>query len=30
VKATYLRGSPVFAEEKFPGELRGRECVNAI
>jgi len=26
VKATYLRGRPVFAEGKFPGELIGREC----
>src|ERR1700680_2202926 len=25
VKATYLRGSPVFAEGKFPGEPGGRE-----
>ena len=25
VKATYLRGSPVFAEGEFPGEPRGRE-----
>jgi allantoinase len=29
VKATYLRGSPVFAEEKFPGEPRGQQYVNA-
>jgi allantoinase len=28
VKATYLRGSPVFAEGEFPGELRGQEYVN--
>jgi allantoinase len=27
VKATYLRGSPVFAEGEFPGEPRGREYV---
>ena len=26
VKATYLRGSCVFAERKFPGEPTGREC----
>jgi allantoinase len=26
VKATYLRGNPVFAEGKFPGEPVGREC----
>jgi len=26
VKATYLRGRPVFAEGKFPGEPVGREC----
>jgi allantoinase len=26
VKATYLRGQPVFAEGVFPGEPRGREC----
>ncbi len=26
VQATYLRGNPVFAEEEFPGEARGREC----
>jgi allantoinase len=26
VKATYLRGQPVFAEGKFPGEPIGREC----
>jgi allantoinase len=26
VKATYLRGNPVFAEGKFPGEPGGREC----
>ena len=26
VKATYLRGSSVFAEGKFPGEPVGREC----
>jgi allantoinase len=26
VKATYLRGRPVFAEGKFPGEPIGREC----
>jgi len=25
VKATYLRGQPVFAHDKFPGEVRGRE-----
>jgi allantoinase len=25
VKATYLRGQPVFAEDKFPGEAVGRE-----
>jgi allantoinase len=25
VKATYLRGRPVFAEGKFPGESKGRE-----
>jgi allantoinase len=25
VKATYLRGQPVFAEGRFPGEPRGRE-----
>ena len=28
VKATYLRGSPVFAEGEFPDELRGQEYVN--
>ena len=28
VKATYLRGSPVFAEGEFSGELRGQEYVN--
>ena len=27
VKATYLRGKPVFAEGEFPGEPRGREYV---
>jgi allantoinase len=26
VKATYLRGNPVFAAGDFPGEPRGREC----
>jgi allantoinase len=26
VKATYLRGSCVFADGEFPGEPRGREC----
>ncbi len=26
VQATYLRGNPVFAEDEFPGEARGREC----
>jgi allantoinase len=26
VKATYLRGRPVFAEGRFPGEPVGREC----
>lgn len=26
VKATYLRGKPVYAEGKFPGAPRGREC----
>jgi len=26
VKATYLRGNPVFAEGEFPGEPAGREC----
>jgi allantoinase len=25
VQATYLRGNPVFAEGKFPGEPGGRE-----
>jgi allantoinase len=28
VKATYLRGSPVFAEGEFRGEPRGRECAS--
>jgi allantoinase len=28
VKATYLRGSPVFAEGEFPDEVRGQEYVN--
>ena len=27
VKATYLRGSPVFAEGEFPGQAEGREYV---
>jgi allantoinase len=27
VKATYLRGNPVFAEGEFPGEAEGREYV---
>jgi allantoinase len=27
VKATYLRGNPVFADGNFSGEARGRECV---
>jgi allantoinase len=26
VKATYLRGQPVYEEGRFPGEPRGREC----
>ena len=26
VKATYLRGTPVFAEGEFPGQPMGREC----
>ena len=26
VRATYLRGKPVYAEGKFPGEPPGREC----
>jgi allantoinase len=26
VKATYLRGNPVFAEGEFPGEPAGQEC----
>jgi allantoinase len=26
VKATYLRGKPVYADGEFPGEPRGREC----
>ncbi|HVH72095.1 MAG TPA: allantoinase AllB [Candidatus Dormibacteraeota bacterium] len=26
VKATYLRGAPIFTEGKFPGMPRGREC----
>ena len=26
VKATYLRGTPAFAEGKFPGKPMGREC----
>jgi allantoinase len=31
VKATYLRGNPVFVEGEFPGEPKGRECpANAI
>ena len=25
VKATYLRGNPVFADGEFPGEAEGRE-----
>ncbi|MGA8216372.1 MAG: allantoinase AllB [Candidatus Sulfotelmatobacter sp.] len=29
VKATYLRGNPVFAEGKFPGQPGGRECCAA-
>jgi allantoinase len=29
VKATYLRGSAVFSEEKFPGQPAGREYVAA-
>jgi allantoinase len=29
VKATYLRGSLVFAEGKFPGEPRGLECASS-
>jgi allantoinase len=29
VKATYLRGRPVFADGEFPGEPRGQEYVNA-
>jgi allantoinase len=28
VKATYLRGQPVFAEGDFPGEPIGRECAR--
>jgi len=27
VKATYLRGNPIFVEENFPGEPAGREYV---
>jgi allantoinase len=30
VKATYLRGKPVFAEGKFPGQPEGRELRPAI
>jgi allantoinase len=31
IRATYLRGNPVFTEEKFPGEPAGREyTANAI
>jgi allantoinase len=28
VKATYLRGNPVFTEGEFPGEPAGLECTN--